>query len=328
MFNPRKIRSAAPAGPRFRWNRIEAMFDEHGKELKRFYQPETFASAFERAALTPRSFVEQTLIPALGTAELVSADFALVFENRERFVFYMEAKAKRKKALFAIVAAKRTDEGGEWLQAERGHLQALHQRAPKDVVEPFRGGTVYLPGKHGAEGRDVYAYMTRWPGGFDRVEAANARQFGVFSEGKHAVLGVAETETLRERIVSLWARFATEAGPDVPDPGMLRPGDLLVRRTGAGAPRLMLAACPRMLPKLAPPRLLGTLLTTGWECGAGTSCALAPLAPEGLAAALDAALGTPEMRRWLEMYCDAAKRGRAHGRGADYVDALAGCLVE
>ncbi len=304
-------RHRVESGPKTQWSGFRPLFDWRGNEWKRFYRLETLAAAVDGAVRGKDWFIIPSVQAVLGPAEVFSLSFSLVRENVDTLTFRMDAtNARRKRASFAFVAAKNDKECSASARTGHAYLRTLCERVPESVVRPHRGGTVYLPDRHrrAAHGRVVYAYVTQWLPGYETVGIDGNMQFCALGERRHTFT-IAETEALKAQIVGLMARSydaRRRNGMGVPD---IMAGDLLVRRTRRGLPRLKVVACRRMVSGVSPVKALHAILAGAWDCG-GRAMPLAPSNPETLWEGLAGALGRDTAVQWLRQYLDAVEGGR------------------
>jgi hypothetical protein len=295
--------------------------DYWGVEMKRFYQIETLASATEHRLKTGDRFITPSVSKILGDSPLTSLSFTLEQEREHSLVFRFRAgNTKRKSAVFAYVAAKNDGGYSEMTETEHRLLGVLYGRAAKYVVRPFFGGTVYLPGRTGRQGREIFGYCSQWPTRHEPLGVTKTLQFFVNAEKPH-LFSIAQTEELKGQVIEIMAAtYDAKAGDAMALPNITG-GDFVVSHGGKGPLRLKLVACRKMQAKLTPARYLNDIIRAEWPWGDRT-LRLAPEDPAILLAALQRARGTQEGRDWVVQYLDAWKAGSLRAINKPYTEAL------
>lgn len=315
----------AESGPAIKWSGFRPFLDYWGVELKRYYQLETLASATEHRLVKADRFIAPSVSSILGDAPLTSLSFHLEYEREHALTFRFRAgNAKRKSAVFAYVAAKNDGGYAEFTETEHRLLGVLYARAAKHVVRPFLGGTVYLPGRTGRPGREIFGYCTQWLMGHAPLGVTNSLQFFVNADRPH-LLSIAQTEALKGQIIEIMAAtYDARAGDAMALPHVTG-GDFAVRHDGKGTPRIKLVACRKMQGKLTPARYVNDIIRAEWPWG-GQTLRLAPEDPAGLLEALQRARGKEEGRAWAVQFLDAWKAGSLRAINKPYAEALRAVL--
>ena len=298
-------------GPRFQWSGFRPLFDYWGREIKRFYQLETLSSATEWMLRKNKDrFLIRSIQDVLGPAPVVSLSFELFQEGKYQLIFRLRAaNAKRKEASFAFVVAKAHGDYSETASKEHGNLCALHERMPLFVVKPFRGGLIFLPDRRqrADHGREVYAYLTQWLGGFHELGVARNLQFFINTPKPH-LFSAAQTEALKARMAEIIVRSYDPGKQTCMDMPQIASGDFVVTKPAQGTPKLKLIACRRMLQHVSPAKLIHRIAEAHWDWG-GLEVRLAPADPDAFFASLANARGAEEARAWFTQYIAAVRRG-------------------
>lgn len=310
---PRGKRAAGRTRPlRIQWKlALPHSGASKGPDARRFFKVETLANATERLIKENDSFITPAILQVLGPAPLVALTFELVHENHYRLTFRLRAtNAKRRQGTFGFVAAKNADEMSAILETEHEHLRGLHQRAPRQVLRPFRGGHVYLPDRYRrtAHDRDLYAFTTLWPGGHHPLGIGRNRLFLANPQTPQG-FSHAQTEGLKRQIVEIMARTynpGKRAALDVSDMG---PGDFAVTKPRTRLPRIMLMACRRLRLRMTPAKLVHEIVGAELDYQ-GRSIPLAPQDPAVLLQGLADGAGKANARIWLSQYREAVARGK------------------
>ena len=287
------------------------MLDFWGQEIKRFYQLETLANATEWLLRTSDRFILPSIQEILGPSPVKALSFELFQEGKFQLIFRLRASnAKRKQGSFAFVVAKKHDDISVIAQREHQNLRLLHERAPSSVVQPYRGGTIFLPDRHkrADHGREVYAYLTHWLEGYYELGVTRELQFFV-NVAKPHTFSIAQTEALKASMVEIIARTYKPAKRNGMDMPQIASGDFVVNGSGRGVPRLKLIACRHMLEHVTPAKLIDRILGAAWDWGS-REFRIAPEDPTLLFEALSRARGEEEARAWMAQYCAAVAAGR------------------
>jgi hypothetical protein len=320
---PPRTRGHIPqTGPRVRWSGFRPFVDYWGNELRRYYQLETLASATERRLVSGDRFILPSVQQVLGPAPVNTLDFTLFQEGEHQLIFRLRAgNIRRKTATFGYVVAKNAEEHGKVAQAEHFNLGMLYARAKRHVVRPFLGGTVFLPGRRGKEGREVYAYLTQWLGNYHELGVNKDLQFFLNTAQPHT-LSLAQTEEIKGMIVETMAATYDAKQGDAMALPEIASGDFVVTHPGKGPLKVKLIACRRILRKLTPAKYLDTILRASWDWG-GRQLTLVPADPATLAGALQRARGKAEGLQWVRQYLAAVHAGAIRRTEPAYTEALA-----
>jgi hypothetical protein len=318
--NPSKGRPARPAAKRtgrpapqlkIRWSGFRPFYDYWGAEIKRFYQPETLASATEGMILANDRFILPSISRILGTPKVATLHFELFQEGKYQLIFRGKAaSAKRKQATFGLVAAKHEGRFSEIAEIEHGNLRILNKRAPKLIVKPYLGGTVALPKRHtgGKVKRLVYVYITEWLGGYHELGIAKNLQFFINVQQPQQFTA-AQTEQLKGKMIEVIAKSYDPVARECMEIPQIASGDFVVTKPRRGNPRLKLIACRRIQKRVTPARMIQNIAEANWDWG-GRTFHLAPADPAVFFAGLKAAVGAATARDWLGQYRTAVTRGR------------------
>ncbi len=297
--------------PRIRWSGFRPMNDFWGQEIKRFYQLETLASATEWMVRTRDRFLVQSLQDAMGPAPIMALHFELFQEGKYQLIFRLDASnAKRKRGQFAYVVAKHHEEYSKVARAEHTNLRVLNQRAPGSIVKPFRGGTVFLPDRHhrASHGREVYAYLTQWLGGYHELGVNRNLQFFMNVPKPHTFT-IDQTELIKGQMVEIVLRTYDPAKKDCMDMPQIASGDFVVTPAGRSQPKVKLIACRRMLTHATPVKIMQRIFQASWEWD-GKELRLPPSDPAVLRQAFVRALGKEQAAAWFGDYAKAVRSGR------------------
>lgn len=289
--------------PRIRWEKLRPAYDFWGKEIKRFYQLETLANATEKRILSFDPFIVPSIQEVLGPSPITALTFELFQEGALQLIFRVRAaNAKGKRGTFGFVAAKNAEELSAVAKKEHGNLLMLHERAPKHVVRPLKGGSLYLPDRHRRkdQGREVYAYVTQWLHGFHELGIARDHQFFV-NIGTPQRFSRVHTGLIQQRIIEVIVRTYDAQRRNCMAMPEIASGDFVVTKPKAGPPQVKLVACRNLLNRMTPAKLVDAILEVHWDW-AGRDFRLAPADPRGLVEALSGALGAGEARAWLAGY--------------------------
>ncbi len=308
---PRRPRKKKPARSnahelRVRWVTDKVYATPNASEDPAFFKLETLQSATERVLDTRDLFLAPSFHARLGPAALSSIVFELMREEQHRFIFRVKVANQRlKTGVFRLVVAKREGKTSERIDEEHQLLESLHRRAPKVVVQPYRGGFIYLPDRRRRTelGRSVFAYVTDWPVGFQPLGAGPPAQFQTEPPRRH-VFSLDQSEAIRDAILRIVvATYDPVKRESIPLLGPNR-AELHATVPRSGAPRVMLIACGGLTSEVHPDALIHRVLTAAWN-----DTPLGPLDAERLFDALVDVVGTDTARRWMKRYHDALKAG-------------------
>lgn len=307
----RTSRGSHATAAQVRWVGIRPMYDFWGVEIKRFYRLETLVAALERMLGTSGNLIESSFCRILGPAPLRSLTFELFQEGRYALIFRVRAaNARRKLAALGLVVAKNHQELSAIAAAEHQNLRIVCARAPQFVVRPYDGGRIHLPDSPRSRyaGRQVYAYLTQWLGGYHELGITKNLQFFI-NTAKPRVFSVAETEQLKAQMVEIIARTYDAANRDCMAMPEVASGDFVVTKPQRGPLRLKLIACRRMEKKVSPAKLLQTIAASAWDWG-GRPFRIMPSDLDLFFEALANARGTEEAGVWAREYVSAVKSGK------------------
>ncbi len=326
-------------GLRTQWSGFRPMYDFWGNELKRFYQLETLAGATDRLLREKDRFILPSIQSVMGPSDLHSLSFELFQEGRFQFIFRIQAvNTRRKRASFGFVVAKNAQEASAVAKNEHRILRELHPRAPLAVVQPFRGGAIYLPDRYhrASHGREIYAYVTQWLHGYDEL-GINKNLQCIANIQKVHTFTLQETEMIKGHIAETFFRTfdpKTRTAMALPE---IASGDFVINWSSKkGTPRqaapkepftLKLIACRRMLAKTSPARMLELLLRTSWEWNGRRFC-LAPHDPETLHPAMVKALGSAPAGHAVVQCLENAPRNNLPPHLIEYLEALRQLMVK
>ncbi|MFP4499437.1 MAG: hypothetical protein ACLFTT_00425 [Candidatus Hydrogenedentota bacterium] len=309
-------------GPQVRWTGFRPFVDAAGNPLPRHYNLETLATATEFRIEQGDRFILPSIQRVLGPAHVNSLVFDLVRESAERLVFRMRAgNARRKSGTFAYVAAKDSQGHSKTLQEEHRLLGIVYGRAPKYVVKPFLGGTIYMPDRHGrarAE-REIFAYITAWPGAGYPLALSPTLQF-VMQGPKPHTLTRQQTEQVKVRIVEIMAATYSAQYAEAIDIPDFEAGHILATMPDKGL-KVSLVGCRKLLRRLTPAKYVDRMITATRKIG-GVPLHVAPEDPGLLLTGLRRALGKEESCRWLRQYLDAVHAGALKAKAPAYVEAI------
>lgn len=316
--------------PRIRWGGFRPFYDYWGQEIRRFFQLDTLANATEYMLARQRDrFIVPSVQSVLGPPPIASLAFDLFQEGRHQLIFRLQAaNIKRRSASFGFVVAKNAEEHSKVARREHMNLQELYERAPQFVVRSFRGGTVYLPDRHGRaeHAREVYCYLTEWLPTYHELGVNRNMQFFLNTLRPHT-LTLEQTEFLKGQIVEILARsFVPKTGSAMAMPEIAS-GDFVCTHPSKGPLRLKLIACRRLLTRQTPVKYLHSILNTEWDWG-GRPFRITPGLPETFFAGLTRALGKDAARAWLAQYVRAIHSGTYRNDAPEYIEALAVLAAE
>jgi len=278
---------------------------------RRFFKLETLASATEFALQRGERFILSSVRHVTGEAPIERLSFEFFTETSAKLVFRVRAAtATRKEALFAFVVAKDAEPYSARMAAERANLALLARRTPDAVLAVLNGGTLHLPDRYrrAGGGRDIYAYMARWPVGYH--ELGVGRRDAFFLPGPTPQpLTPAQTQAIKAQVVALVAATYNPASHDAIEMPDLCDGDLLATHPRSGAVRIRFLTCRGMVKRTSRSKVLHKALSHQyvWQ---GERIPLAPQAPDLVVDALARRLGAEMSRVWLLEYIGAVRDGR------------------
>ncbi len=307
---PNTKRSTPSEKPYIKWSGLNRAMDSFDRESNRSFKLETLASATDKLLKEDDRIILPTVHKVLGPARIVSLNFTFFEELDYQLIFKLQAtNAKRKRALFAFRVAKNAKDFTKLTESEFAVLEKLHQNAPEMVVRPFRGGGIYLPDRYRRQsrGREVFAYLTQWMGGFYELGVARDLQFQVNSRPPHK-LGKNQTKALRQQMVEMIAKTYDPKKRTCMEMPRIHCGDLAVTKPQKGRCKLKLSASRKLIEKVSPARMIHLIVSTKWECGKRTLF-LCPSDPGSLVEGLVKAVGKKTATQWLSFYKSAVTKG-------------------
>jgi hypothetical protein len=294
------------ASVRVRWNGIEHLDDG----VKRFYKIETLASAVEYLIQNRDSFIVPSIQASFEREAVASLDFDFFAELPGKLMFRVRAStAKRKTAMFAFVVAKNADPFSKHLAAEHANLKHFHARAPESIMQPLRGGRIYLPDRHqrAGYGREVYGFMAKWPTGHTGLGMGKGSCFVILGQPLQPLLP-AQTDDVKAALMAIVARTYDAARRDAIVLPEAVGGDVVVTRPGRGSMKVKLVACRGVRKNLTPAKLVHAFASTThtWH---GEKVHFAPNDPERFYSGLVQGVGAETAAQWLAAYREAVAKG-------------------
>lgn len=301
---PRKPASKGRGKPSLevRWLNLQPFFDFWGNRIQRYFSLNSLTRATEGLLHGNDRFIVPSIQQVLGPAPLTSLTFELFQEGQFQLIFQVRAvNARRKAGVFALVVAKRPGDFSKLAAAEHENLRILHDRAPDQVVRPFRGGRLILFDKRLGEGpKEVYAYLTQWMLPFHELGVARNLQFYVNVKNPQ-YFNANQTEDIKSQIIEIIARSFDSESRICMEMPQIASGDFVVTAPTQARPRIKLIACRRFLKNMTPVKVIHRILEAHWDWG-GRDFRLAPERPETLLNGLTRALGKDTARAWLAEY--------------------------
>lgn len=305
------------------------MYDFWGHELKRFYQLETLASATGKLLQDNDRFILPSIQSVMGPAEITALSFELFQEGRYQLIFRLNAmNARKKRASFSFVASKNAEEASAVARNEHRNLRDLHLRAPQAIVQPFKGGAIYLPDryKRPGHGREIYAYLTQWLHGYDEL-GINKNLQCIANIPRTHTFTLAETETIKGRIVEILFRTydpKTRTAMALPE---IASGDFVINWSKKEALKIKLIACRSIISKTDPARILEQVLRASWDWN-GKRFYLFPAEPETLYLAIIQALGPDQANHAVNRCLEFTKKKSGPSYLNEYLEALGQLVVK
>ena len=290
---------------------------------KRYFNIETLFNAITQLFNTHDRVFTPVIQAAMGPVPLGSLNFNVISENAYQLTFHLQAaNIRRKRASFRVVIAKNEKECSSILQAEQGHLKILQERYDKGVLAPLRNGIVYLPDHRGRqlEPRELYTYMTRWPGAHGILGIANPRQLSILDSERH-VCSVAATGQIQQQMLEILLATYDENerhGLHLPE---LELTDFVAQYNGKTKTRVWLSNCRKVQSRLPPAKLLHACLEKNWDAP-NEIFPLAPEDPRLVWNALLSVLPKEKAANTLREYHQALQNGRLKSSMPEYIDAL------
>lgn len=294
------------------------MYDFSGKEMRRFYNLETLASATEKQIAERRGVVISCIRRLLDLTPIAMLEFELFQEGAYQLIFKVRAtNINQRKITFSLVVAKNSAELSSVAKAVYGNLLSLNKRAPKLVVKPYTEDTIYLPDRYRRKehAREIYAYTTEWPGGYHELGVGRNHQFFMNTTKRH-VFSRQETERLKQRMIEIIVRTYDPVRHECMAMPQITSGDFVVTAPrGAPPPRLKLIACRNISRRMTPAKVIDRIAGEKWNW-AGRPLRLLPADPADLFEAFTNALGTRSASNWLSAYTEGVARKKFHQRRA------------
>lgn len=285
--------------------------DAEGKEIKRYFKIETLTNAIAKQIRTNDKFVLSSIRQVLGGTVVKNIDAELVQESKYRLTFRLKVQAERRKhATFGLVAAKNDKECSELVKREHSLMRVLHERVPKCVVEPLKGGTIFLPDRHRRidNDRDIYAYMTVWNAGFHELAVQSNGNLSIESP-RLARMTPAQTQAVKRRMIEIILRTYDPKRRNAMSIPLVPVGDFIAAKQAKGTPQLKLNACTDMQNRVSPVKMIHRIVSAEWNVNNRLYC-LMPSGPSEFVQALTNALGKEDAMDWLRRYKKAVKSER------------------
>lgn len=324
-----RSRRPAEEGVKTHWSGFRPFFDFWGNELKRFYKLETLENATDRMLQDNDRFILPSIQEILGPAQLSTLGFELFQEGRYQLIFRIRAaNARGKKGSFGFVVAKNSEECSAVARNEHRNLRLLHERAPKHVVRPYRGGTIYLPDRYQRQGhgREIYAYLTQWLPDYDEL-GVNKNLQCIANVMRVHTFTLDETDAIKGMMCeTIFKTYdpTTRTCMALPETAS---GDFVVHWPRKGPIRVRLIACRKLLNRIDPPRLLAEVMNASWDW-AGRRFRIMPEDPELLHQALEKGLGQNAARQAVTKCIAEAAQGRPRVRDREYLEAMQALMLK
>ncbi len=315
---------ASSSLPDIRWTGLHEFADGGGEAFQRYYKLETLGSAIEYMFKQGNDrFILPAVQQKLGPATVSSLQFSLIQENRHRLVFRLRAGNTRKKlATFAMVAAKKNLNDSTLIADEHAILRTLFTRCSKHIIQPFRGGTVYLPDRYrrADKGREIYLYLTQWLTGYQPLGVNNNAQCIVNAEAKHTFSNI-HTENIKAKIIEIILCTYDEKKQNLMALPDIIGGDFYVKHVPKGMPLVKLSASRKLFEQAKPGQILSSLLNASWVCGE-QHFQLAPESPELFWTSVQKALGKEMAPVWIRELIRFTSRMRKTTAQTTYLQSL------
>ncbi|MFP6583195.1 MAG: hypothetical protein VCD00_11665, partial [Candidatus Hydrogenedentota bacterium] len=230
-------------------------------------------------------------------------------EGQYQLIFRVKAmNIKRKQATFGLVVAKNNKEYSDVAKKEHALLRLLNERDPKCIVEPLKGGMVFLPDRHKRKehDRELYAYCTTWLSGFH--ELGIQRNNNLYINIPTPVqFDKKQTQALKRRMVEIVVRSYDPTRRNCMAIPQLASGDFVVSKAAKNVnPQLKVIACRDMENRISPAQLIHRLIEAEWEWNKNIYF-FTPDDPRELIQALTNALGKADAMDWLSQYRKSVK---------------------
>ncbi len=305
------------------------MYDFWGHELKRYYQLETLANATQKLLHEKDRFILPSIQSVMGPTEITALAFELFQEGRYQLIFRLNAmNARKKRASFGFVAAKNAEEASAVARNEHRILRDLHLRAPQSIVQPFKGGAIYLPDRYRrpSHGREIYAYLTQWLHGYDEL-GINKNLQCIANIPRTHTFTLAETETIKGHIVEILFRTYDPKSRTAMALPEIASGDFVINWSKKEALKLKLIACRSMAAKTDPARILEQLLRTSWDWN-GRRFYLFPAEPETLFTTMIQTLGPDQAKHAVKHCLESVRKKDRPSYLNEYLEALGQLMVK
>lgn len=285
-----------------RWLNLQPLYDFWGQRIPRYFNLPSLVRAMEGLLRGNDRFVVPSIQQALGPAPIVSLTFELFQEGQFQLIFLLRAvNAKRKAGTFGFVVAKRPGDFSKVAANEHENLRILHERAPDQVVKPFRGGRIVIFDRRlGEEPKEIYAYLTQWLGSYHELGVTRNLLFYVNIKTPQTFTPL-QTEQIKGQMVEIVARSYSPEERTAMEMPQIASGDFVVTKPAQGTPRIKLIACRRLLRNMTPAKIIHRILDAHWDWG-GRDFRLAPERAETIFQGLKRALDEKTARAWLEEY--------------------------
>jgi hypothetical protein len=287
-----------------KFKNLVPMYDFWGTEYKRHYNLETLTSALENQLRTNDRFFAASIKSQLGPAPLKTMSIELCQEGKYQLIFRVKAQnINRKQGTFGLVVAKNNKEYSSLAKKEHALLRILHERVPKCIVEPLKGGLVFMPDRHRRKehDREIYAYCTTWLNGFHELSIQKNLNLFINVDPKEQ-FNKKQTEALKRRMVEIVVRTYDPNRRNCMAIPHVGSGDFVVSKpTKTTNPQLKVIACRDMENRISPAQLLRRIIEAEWPWGKSTY-QLIPEDPREFIQALTNALGKEDAMDWLSQY--------------------------
>ncbi|MFP6595820.1 MAG: hypothetical protein VCC01_00030, partial [Candidatus Hydrogenedentota bacterium] len=294
-----------------KFKNTQPRMDSEGKEYKRFFKLETLTNALEKQIRTNDKFVLSSIRQVLGSMTIRNIDAEMVQESKYRFTFRLKLQSEnRKQATFGLVVAKNNQECSEIVKREHSLMRILHERVPKCVVEPLKGGTIFLPDRHrrAEQDRDIYAYMTMWTGGFHELDIQSSGNLALKSP-RLTRMTPGQTQAAKRRMIEIIVRTYDPNRRNAMSIPLVPVGDFIAAKQTKGTPQLKISACTDMQNRVSPAKLIHRIVDADWKIKKQVYC-LMPGDPAEFVQALTNALGKEDAMDWISQYRKAVKSKR------------------
>lgn len=306
---------ARPSFITLHWDRKEKLPD---RDRKRVYQLDSLETAIANLVRQKDCWLLRGIQQALGEADVTSLRLRPEREDEHAlFIEIQAANAARQRAAFTLQAARNDKECAVALKARIAALQTPRAVLGECVLETYRSGILWVPGKHGPA-RPVFACLAARPEGYLLAAWKSHQQICVLDPLPRA-LSLRETEHLRGCAVEWTLRCFDPVKRTGIAPPSLRRSEIMVRRERGGVAPLLIRATP-LVGRPSPARLLSLLLTG--EQHAGADPPWRPGQAEEFIAKICLAAGTLPARSWLDLLLRRTEAGQLPPIPQDYLAAL------